>query len=209
MARLEGVVWKRREMDPLTHLPRRGWLYRDLERQLLKGREGDLFYIDLDDFARINDDYGFEIGDKTLRRVVRRIRRRSPWNAELYRIGGDVFAVLLRGGSGRRAAVVAERLRSQIAAATTSYDHTQPGEQHCSLTATVAVVHWDRNAMRTPESLLAAAVELVTRGKREGKNRVVQDRQPEGQEPFAKRNRRASDPIELGSSRPEVDILKA
>jgi diguanylate cyclase (GGDEF)-like protein len=132
-----------------------------------------LIYIDLDGLAWLNAYWGFQVGDAALCRVARTIRRRTPWRAKLYRVEGDRFAVLLRGGDAGRAAALADGLRSEIAAANAAFSFTRREEEPGVLTATLALVHWSRNTVKTRESLLRAAGELVKLGKREGGNRVV------------------------------------
>ena len=55
-----------------------------------------LIYIDLDEFKRVNDDYGHLVGDHYLQEVTKRMKRLLRSGDMLARLGGDEFAVLVR-----------------------------------------------------------------------------------------------------------------
>lgn len=65
-----------------------GWLS---SKELIK--DAALFFIDLDNFKRINDTQGHEIGDKLLNAVGNMIREILPTDAFIGRFGGDEFVI--------------------------------------------------------------------------------------------------------------------
>ena len=54
-----------------------------------------LIYIDLDEFKRVNDEYGHQVGDLFLQEVAMRMKRQLRPGDLLARLGGDEFAVLV------------------------------------------------------------------------------------------------------------------
>lgn len=86
--------------DDLTGLPNRRSFQQSLDGDLSKLNKGggtlSLFLLDLDRFKFINDTLGHEKGDWLLIEVSRRLRHFLPDNAELFRMGGDEFTILLR-----------------------------------------------------------------------------------------------------------------
>lgn len=90
-----------------------------VERRRRGGESAALLYIDVDRLKWINDGAGHAGGDDALKRVAACVRERLRKIDALFRIGGDEFAVLLAGASPAEAAVVAEDLRSRIAAVRT------------------------------------------------------------------------------------------
>lgn len=83
--------------DPLTGLANRYLLLEELRRMLQGlGRRGGsvaLIYTDLDDFKRINDEHGHDMGDEVLGAFARRIRGAVRSDDVVARLGGDEFVI--------------------------------------------------------------------------------------------------------------------
>ena len=77
-------------VDALTGLPNRPGL---IERIGLMWNDGRLavFFIDLDGFKEINDEFGHQHGDKVLVEAAARIARSVPADTVVGRLGGDEF----------------------------------------------------------------------------------------------------------------------
>ncbi len=71
--------------------------------------------IDIDHFKTINDSHGHEAGDQTLRQVSAIIRAALPSKADLGRIGGEEFLIILPGAALADALELAERVRRDVA----------------------------------------------------------------------------------------------
>jgi len=71
-----------------------------------------LILIDLDDFKRINDTYGHDIGDKLLAEVGLFLRRNVRRTDMVFRWGGDEFLILMEGLNFKNAFLMADRLCS-------------------------------------------------------------------------------------------------
>ena len=103
--------------DPLTGLGNR----RSAERRLGALRLGEqplsLAVVDVDRFKSVNDAASHTQGDAVLRRVADLLREHSRTGDEVYRWAGDEFLVVLPTATEAQAVVVAERLRSAVAAA--------------------------------------------------------------------------------------------
>jgi diguanylate cyclase (GGDEF)-like protein len=120
-ARIEAVL-RRSEAarrDALTCLPNRrsfdGHLDALLSAAAPAESEFTLVLFDLDNFKQINDTEGHPAGDRVLREVARVALRQVRLGEELFRIGGEEFAIVI---AGRREAgvIVAERVRAAVTA---------------------------------------------------------------------------------------------
>ncbi len=97
--------------DILTGLPNRSNLHVTLSNLVNKEIAHALMVLDLDNFKRINDSLGHQIGDKLLKLVAARIKSTLPRNTNIYRLGGDEFAIVLDKASDISAsAVIAARV---------------------------------------------------------------------------------------------------
>jgi diguanylate cyclase (GGDEF)-like protein len=112
MERIRGQARLARS-DSLTRLANR----RALEEQFDVPRT-DVITLgigDLDDFKRINDRHGHLAGDACLTSVAETLTEHSRATDQVFRWGGDEFAVLLPGTPGEAAAAVLERLEAAVA----------------------------------------------------------------------------------------------
>lgn len=105
--------------DALTELHNRAFFDRRLPEDMLHAAQAGnslaLFYIDLDGFKPVNDQYGHEMGDAVLREVAMRLRKGLRQNDIVCRIGGDEFALILPGvTSDEDASAIAQQMITSI-----------------------------------------------------------------------------------------------
>ena len=128
--------------DSLTGIPNREQAHSRLRAAMTAaqkaGRPLALMYIDLDNFKRINDTLGHNIGDEVLMTVADRLCKGARGAEDrktaliprercddVARLGGDEFMVILPGIDGSAgAAIVAERLIARLQAPMTLSGHT-------------------------------------------------------------------------------------
>ncbi|WP_417347880.1 EAL domain-containing protein [Ferrimonas sp.] len=80
--------------DVLTGLPNRTYLQISLDARIKRENAHCLFVFDLDNFKRINETLGHDVGDSLLCHVANRLNSQLANECELYRLGGDEFAVI-------------------------------------------------------------------------------------------------------------------
>ena len=92
--------------DSLTGLANRLAFRETLDQRLMRlrgvGRQLALLFADIDDFKRVNDTLGHDVGDEVLIQLANRIReaveRIGGDDGVLARFGGDEFVILIEGG---------------------------------------------------------------------------------------------------------------
>ena len=170
-ARLQQHFERAATVDGLTGLRNRRWLNDAFARQLTRTVRGDqpasCLMIDIDRFKELNDRFGHQVGDAVLCRVAQVLARNLRPPDLLARYGGEEFTVLLPKTDAEEAEVIAERLRSAVAA---------PGEFHpdgsplpdTTVSIGVATAHLSDSL----PALLSLADEALYRAKDLGRNRV-------------------------------------
>lgn len=157
--------------DPLTGLPNRRAFEQALEDTLAASRRSDdhgaLCFMDLDRFKIVNDTCGHAAGDELLRRIAALIRQRVRAQDLIARIGGDEFALILRGCDAAEAQLIAENLRESIS----SFRFNWEGRRF-TVGASIGLVPMD-GSLATASDVLVAADLACYSAKKSGRNRVV------------------------------------
>jgi diguanylate cyclase (GGDEF)-like protein/putative nucleotidyltransferase with HDIG domain len=152
--------------DLLTGLPNHRAFDEHLDAILRGALSADgevaLVLLDLDDFKRVNDTLGHPAGDEVLRTFGRTVRRAVRSGEEVFRAGGEEFAIVVRGGAdaGR---LVAERVRGAVAS---------QGAERPFPTVSAGVAGFPQDA-RTKDELVHKSDVALYAAKRAGKNVVV------------------------------------
>lgn len=88
----------RAEQDPMTGLMNQG-AYDVLKQRLSQSSAHiGLLVVDVDQFKHINDVYGHEVGNETLKKVASLLRESFRAEDYVIRYGGDEFVVVIMGG---------------------------------------------------------------------------------------------------------------
>jgi diguanylate cyclase (GGDEF)-like protein len=160
--------------DPLTGLGNRRSAERRLGALRLSEQPLSLAVVDVDRFKSVNDAASHTEGDVVLRRVADLLREHSRTGDEVYRWAGDEFLVVLPTATEPQAVVVAERLRSAVAAADWS-DLQIPGPVTVSIgvASTPGTADGAESAGSAGWRALFDAADLhLFSAKRSGRNRV-------------------------------------
>jgi len=140
---------------------------RETERATRYGLELAVLFFDLDDFKKINDNFGHLAGDETLKHVARIIMGELRTIDIAVRYGGEEIVVVLPETGKIDAFVVGERIRERVE--NTKLDHKG---QDISLTISGGVASFPIDAVDT-ESLIKNSDIAVYKAKEAGKNNIV------------------------------------
>jgi len=122
-----------------------------------------LLMLDIDHFKSVNDTYGHDTGDEVLVRFTEAVRQAIVTPEWLFRWGGEEFIVLCPGHSLSQAAMLAERIRREVAAA--DILARQP------VTVSIGCAVWHGRG-DPPEAMFERMDEALYRAKNKGRNRV-------------------------------------
>ncbi len=157
-------------VDALTDVPNRRGFYQALAPWLaLARRPGQptaLIVVNLDQFKRINDHYGHQVGDQVLQALVGTCRSQLRDSDLMGRLGGAEFAIQLPRTTLADALTVAERIRLAVAALPVKAERAV-----IELTASLGVT--TIRADDSTVSLFKRADEALQAAKLAGRNRVA------------------------------------
>ena len=154
--------------DQLTGLPNRHFFDESLASEI--ARCGDLpislLLLDIDNFKRVNDIRGHDVGDVLIREVAARLRHLVPPGQIVCRIGGDEFAIIASDGGDEATALdIAERIKATFA------EPFNIGDVELEVSSSVGIAVALRGAT-TAAQLLKSADLAMYKAKRDGRNRI-------------------------------------
>ena len=163
--------------DPLTGcLNRRAFTQEAaaiLSEAQAEGQSIAILMIDIDHFKSINDRFGHPAGDKAIHEVVLTILRNTRAGNLLCRMGGEEFAILLRGTTLLGARTAADNLRVAVAAKPIHLEGHNLSTD-VSITVSIGITLLDR-ADHSIFTLLARADKALYAAKQNGRNRIEAD----------------------------------
>lgn len=150
--------------DKLTGLPNRRLLESQLASLIERSTPFVLVLADLDNFKRLNDSFGHEIGDRALQLFAQVLRDKVRGNDVIARLGGEEFVLVYPNMSVTTSIEAVERVRdglTQALAVSTVPEFT------CSFGITHSSVG------RSAEAILRVADAGLLRAKELGRDQVV------------------------------------
>ena len=127
--------------------------------------------LDIDDFKRVNDEFGRDIGDAILKRVVQLSAGLLRKKDFIGRIGGEEFIVLLPDTSHEDALIIAENFRVTVE----QYTWAKEGVHDMDISVSLGLAcsaDFLAGELNSIESLINKANRLLSKAKTQGKNKV-------------------------------------
>ena len=157
--------------DSLTGLPNRKLFLDRLKQWIARRGRTDfhaaLFFLDLDNFKRINDTYGHDTGDQLLGAVAERLRYSVREGDTIGRQGGDEFTLLLPGIRTKEDAVaIATKLLDRLS------QPLEVGELSLFAAASIGITLFPDHG-EDPTTLLRKADTAMYRAKEAGRGGVA------------------------------------
>lgn len=153
--------------DPLTGLPNRRQFEKDVAGLACGSSKPvpaiGLMMVDIDDLKKINDQMGHPAGDQVLQAIADILTQQIQPTGQVYRIGGDEFAVLIPDLDHHELATRAQQLIQHVARQT---------RETTGQSASISIGIAQAATGGLGQELVAAADQALYRAKREGGNRA-------------------------------------
>lgn len=157
--------------DPLTGILNRRGFFETVTtlRKQYPASNFSIITLDLDHFKSINDRYGHDAGDDTLKTVSAKIREIVGNRKDVVpaRFGGEEFVIYCQSPGNSGAKALAEMLRKAMETIS-----VQTAKERFSVTASFGVSD-SRGESERIEEAIARADALLYRAKKDGRNRVA------------------------------------
>lgn len=155
------------QTDELTQLPNRRFFNTRLQENISFGNRHEepfcLLMADLDHFKRINDRFGHDEGDITLRKFASALRKNCRREDIAARFGGEEFMILMPLAKFDEAWSLAERIRQ------TTKKHILPDGN--SLTVSIGVTEFRLGD--TPDDIIKRVDDALYKAKANGRDQVA------------------------------------
>jgi diguanylate cyclase (GGDEF)-like protein len=157
--------------DGLTGIYNRRYMNERLEEEFAKVQryeaEMSVLLLDLDHFKQINDNFGHQVGDRTLVSVAECLNTMLRESDMLGRYGGEEFLVMLPHTNLTDATHTADKLRKAIG----ELQISGMGEKR--VTVSIGVATFPNTGIDSLDALVRHADEALYKAKESGRNRVV------------------------------------
>jgi diguanylate cyclase len=177
--KLRSHLAEAREMglrDPLTSLSNRRCFDDSLAREVADARARrttlSLVMGDVDNFKKVNDAFGHQIGDEVLKMFARVLTESVRTRDTVARYGGEEFAIILPETRLESARQLTERMRRQLEGMELAL--TESGQQIGRVTASFGIA--ELGAEDSPDTLIQRADAMLYAAKCGGRNSVAADR---------------------------------
>jgi len=141
-----------------------------VDKNAISSSDFAMLLLDIDDFKKVNDSYGHQIGDRVILAVVNKCRQSIRSEDFIARYGGEEFVIILPGASLRNAGKKAKHIRKTIGSTCYSLEDVNPGE---TLAVTISLGVSRFRQSDTVTSVTARADKALYAAKNSGKNCVV------------------------------------
>ncbi len=167
-SRVKHRVW----LDPLTGIFNRRYFENQLSKELQRASRYEhslsILFLDIDQFKKINDEFGHQVGDQVLQELSQILERSLRSVDVVARYGGDEFIVLLPETKKKHATKTAQRILKRIK----NHDFFCNDLKVKELSISIGVAGFPEDAGGTYEIIKKADTALY-QAKREGGVRVV------------------------------------
>ncbi|WP_038177270.1 transporter substrate-binding domain-containing diguanylate cyclase [Vibrio pacinii] len=152
------------ETDQLTCLSNRRHFVLEFERRLNNPGSIAIMIFDIDDFKRVNDEYGHQVGDRVIREVAEAAKSVLSEPHLIGRIGGEEFAVVVNDEGFADVVELAEMICDQVRTIGLREDIAR------KVTVSIGCAYYPKTSTAIS---LSDADKLMYQSKVAGKNRVT------------------------------------
>lgn len=150
-------IYRKSTRDALTNLYNRFYFYTTVSFLMNENKPISIMFFDLDNFKKLNDTLGHDVGDQTLKQVAMILKEESDDIGIAGRYGGEEMVIMIE-DSETNVSELGEKIRYRI-------------ESETSVTASIGYAEYE--AGLSPDQLIKNADEAMYLAKKTGKNKLI------------------------------------
>ncbi len=154
--------------DGMTNLYTKEHFSKLVSENIIKTHGQDInhgmMFIDIDNFKRINDSYGHDIGDEVIKSIAEKLMKSLRYSDTACRFGGDEFVVWLPHAKADESEQIAKRILDHIA------EPIKISESTIQISASIGISFYPKDGSDV-DSLVSSCDTRMYRAKSDGKNR--------------------------------------
>jgi len=158
-------------IDPLTNLYNRRHCQEVVEREFSRakryGSDLSIAMFDIDNFKKINDNYGHQFGDEVIKQVSKIVLSSLRNTDFAFRYGGEEILAVLTNSSAQKALIPIERIRAKVENYPFEFN-----DEDIKVTISAGVSS-TQEELSSAEALTKMADEALYKAKNSGKNKVI------------------------------------
>lgn len=158
-------------IDPLTNLYNRRHCQEVIEREFSRAKryssDLSIAMFDIDNFKKVNDNYGHQFGDEVLKQVSKIIISSLRNTDFAFRYGGEEILAVLTNSSTENALIPIERIRAKVENYPFEFN-----DEYIKVTISAGISSTQEESSSS-EQLTKMADEALYKAKNSGKNKVV------------------------------------
>lgn len=149
------------DRDHLTKLYARSYSDSYVEKAIQKDDSGMFLLIDIDNFKKVNDTYGHQVGDDVIVQIARRLQNEIGKRGICSRWGGEELAIYIPNISDREAIEISDAIVQMV-----------PNVTNPSVTVSAGMITWHKSSRPDFKNMFLQADIALYHAKRNGKNRL-------------------------------------
>ena len=161
------------QKDPLTGLANRKRLIEvlnlEVERSYRTSQPLCVFFLDIDNFKKISDTMGHDIGDLVLKEVAKLLKSQCRKTDFICRYGGEKFAIIFPSTTLFHAEITGNRIREALK----KIEIKGPNNRSFHITCSIGISCYKGRKKINPEILLKKADKAMYEAKNSGKDKVI------------------------------------
>lgn len=143
--------------DVLTGLPNRQYFWQSLKNAINSNRDFFILQIDVKHLKRINETYGYSVGDQVIKEMVNRLQPLVKEHDVLARIGGNEFSVIIRESEQDRCEEIGNQFIAAIKEPFSIY-----GQYQCNVSLNIGAAHYPKDSSSAEDLMKYADLAAFT-----------------------------------------------